>query len=177
MLKNKRDIELRRGYSISKRLVKLTRFKSFPLKLSGYLDIPLLSFVRVASSTLIRCGWVFISRRSVENCITVEKLNTLNTDLQSLLQNIKNLQKDKQGLFSLIPEATVHINLAVILARSFRTPILYYIDNHIQNRCSKKSRKIPLLESLFNKAAGLRPAIILRIHFNTGVFLWVSKNF
>ena len=79
----------RRGYSVLKRLVKLTSFKSFPLQLSGYQDISLLSFVRVASSTLIRCGWVFISARSVENCISVERLNTLNTDLQSVLQNIK----------------------------------------------------------------------------------------
>ena len=47
------------------------------------------SFVRVASSTLIRYGWVFISVRSVENCISVERLNTLNTDLQPPLQNIK----------------------------------------------------------------------------------------
>ena len=77
------------GYSILKRSVKLTRFKSFPLQLSGHQDIPLLSFVRVASSTLLRCGWVFISARSIENCISVERLNTLNTDLQSLLQNIK----------------------------------------------------------------------------------------
>ena len=81
----------RRGYSISKRLVKPTRFKSFPLQLSGHQDIPLLSFVRVASSTLIRCGWVFISARSVENCISVERLNTLSIDLQSLLQNIKKI--------------------------------------------------------------------------------------
>ena len=82
-------IVLRRGYSVSKRLVKLTRFKSFHVQLSGHQDIPLLSFVRVASLTLIRCGWVFISARSVENCISVERLNTLNTDLQSLLENIK----------------------------------------------------------------------------------------
>ena len=68
---------IRRRYRISKRLVKLTRFKHFPLQLSGHQDIPLLSFARVASSSLIRCGWVFISARSVENCISVERLNTL----------------------------------------------------------------------------------------------------
>ena len=34
-----------------------------------------------------------------------------------------NLQPAKQGLFSLIPEATVHMNFAVDLARFFRTPI------------------------------------------------------
>ena len=35
----------RRGYSVSKRLVKLTRFKRFSLQLSGHQDIPPLSFV------------------------------------------------------------------------------------------------------------------------------------
>ena len=35
----------RRGYSVSKRLVKLTRFKSLPLQLSGHQDIPPLLFV------------------------------------------------------------------------------------------------------------------------------------
>ena len=148
----------RRGYNISKRLVKLTKFKNFPLQLSEHQDIRLLSFVRVASSTLIRCGWVFISARSVKNWISVERFNTLNTDLQPLLQNIKNLQPAKQGLFSLIPEATIHINFAAFLASSFRTPILYYIDNHIQNRCSKKSHKThgKTLVLLFNKASGLQ---------------------
>ena len=129
----------------------------------------------------IRCGLVFISARSAENCISVERLNTLNTDLQSVLPNIKKLQPGKQGLFSLIPEAAVHMNFAVNLARFCRTPVLYYIDNHIQNRCSKKYRKIhwktPFLESLFNKAAGLKPAILLKRHFSTGVFLWILKIF
>ena len=87
----------------------------------------------------------------------------------------KNLQPAKPGLFSLIPEAAVHINFAVNLARFFRTPILYYIDNHIQNRCSKKSRKIhgktSLLEPLFDKAAGLRPAILLKRHFSPAILL------
>ena len=86
---NTKKVKIRRGYNVSKRLVKLTRFKRFPLQLSGYQDIPLLSFVCVASSTLMLCGWVFISARSVENCILVERLNTLNTDLQPVLQNIK----------------------------------------------------------------------------------------
>ena len=80
------------------------------------------------------------------------------------------LQQAKQGLFSLIPEVTVHINFSLNLARFFRTPIFYCIDNHMQNRCSKKSSKIhgktPLLESLFYKASGLRPAILLKRHFN-----------
>ena len=85
-----------------------------------------------------------------------------------------SLQPAKQGLFLLIQKADADMNFAVNLARIFRTPILYYIDNHTQNKCSKKSRKIhgetPLLESLFNKAAGLRPAILLKRHFSTGTF-------
>ena len=84
------------------------------------------------------------------------------------------MQPAKQGLFSQITEAAVYINFAVNLARFFRTPLLYYIDNHIQNRGSKKSRKIhgktPLLASLFNKAASLRPAILLKRNFSTGAF-------
>ena len=65
----------------------MTSFKIFPL----YQDISLLSFVPVVSSTLLRCGWVFISARPVENCISVEGLNTSNTDLQAVLQNIKKI--------------------------------------------------------------------------------------
>ena len=65
------------------------------------------------------------------------------------------MQPAKQDLLSLIPETAVHINFAVNLARFFTTPLFYYIDNHIQNRFSKKSRKVhgrtPLLESLLIK--------------------------
>ena len=35
----------RRGYSVSKRLVKLTGFNNFPLQLSGHQDKPPLSYV------------------------------------------------------------------------------------------------------------------------------------
>ena len=38
---NTKKVKIRRGYNVSKRLVKLTRFKRFPLQLSGYQDIPL----------------------------------------------------------------------------------------------------------------------------------------
>ena len=58
----------------------------------GYTSV----IICVASPTLIRCGWVFISARSVGNSISVKRLNILNTDLQSILQNIKNLQPAKQ---------------------------------------------------------------------------------
>ena len=122
-----------------------------------------------------------ISARSVENYIKIERLNTLNTDLQSVLGNIKKFAAGvKQGLFSLTPEAAVHMNSTVNFARVFRRTNINY---HIKNRCSKKSRKIhgkiPLLESLFNKAAGLRPVISLKRHFSTGVsceFWKISKN-
>ena len=33
-----------RGYRVSNRLAKLTRFQGFPLQLSGYQDLPPLSF-------------------------------------------------------------------------------------------------------------------------------------
>ena len=77
---------IRRRYSLWKKFVKLARFKSFPLQLSGNQDIPTLLFVM--RHQLQYVGWAFISARSVENCISVESLNTLNTDLQSILQNI-----------------------------------------------------------------------------------------
>ena len=88
----------------------------------------------------------------------------------------------KQGLFSLIPEAAVHMNFAVNFARFFRAFILYNIDNQMQSRCSKKSRKIhgkmPVLKSLFNKAVDLRLATLLKRHFSTGVSCeWILKYF
>ena len=152
----KRD---RRGYSVLKRLIKLTRFRSFPLQLSGYTSV-----IICVASPPFKTNW---------------KLH-LSGKVQYLKYWLK-VNSAKQGLFSLIPERAVDMSFAVNLARFFRTPVLYYIDNHIQNRCSKNYRKIrgkiPLLESLFNKAAGLRPVILLKRHFSTGVFLWILKNF
>ena len=50
----------------------------------------------------------------------------------------------------------------------------------LQNRCSEKfrniQRKIPVLESLYNKDAGLGCNFIKR-DSNTGVFLLVLRNF
>ena len=159
---NKRD---RRGYSVFKRLIKLTRSRSFPLQLSGYTSV----IICVASPPLIR--WL-----GVHQCKTSWKLH-----LSGKFQYLKYWLSAKQGLFSLIPEKNVDMSFAVNLARFFRTPVLYYIDNQIQNRCSKSYRKIhgktTLLESLFNKAAGLRPVILFKRHFSTGVFLWILKNF
>ena len=68
---------------------------------------------------------MLISAKSVEDCISVENLNTLNTDLQSILQNINKFAAGaKQGLFSLIPEAAVHMNFAVNVTEFFRTLVL-----------------------------------------------------
>ena len=122
---------------------------------------------------------MFISTRSVENWISVERLNTLNTDLIQFCKTSEKFQPAKQGLFSLIPEAAVHMNFAVNLARSFRTPILYYIDNHIQNRCFAKSTGKQLCWNLFLiklQSSGLQ---LLKRHLITGVFseFWkISEN-
>ena len=37
--------------------------------------------------------------------------------------------------------------------------------------------KTPVLGSLFNKVAGLQTAIFLKRDPNTGVFLWIFRNF
>ena len=77
---------VRRRYSISKRLVKLTRFQCYPLQVSGYQYIAPLLFLLHHQLYYVR--WVFISATSVENYISIERLNTLYSDLQSILQNI-----------------------------------------------------------------------------------------
>ena len=61
-------------------------FQDFPSQLPGYEDLPPLSFLLTYQLSYI--DWVLISAKSVEDCISMEKLNTLNTDLQSILQNI-----------------------------------------------------------------------------------------
>ena len=103
---------------------------------------------------------MLISARSVENCISVEILSSLNTAYSPFCKTSINLQPAKQGLFSLIPEAAVHMNFDVNVAELFRIPFCIPYDDQIQNRCSRKSRKIlektTMLESLFSKAAGLR---------------------
>ena len=86
-----------------------------------------------------------------------------------------NFQLAKQGLFSLIPEAAVNMNFAVNFVSFLEHLFCITYNNHIQNRCSKKSCKIhwkkTVLGSLFYKAAGLRPAALLKRHFSTGAFL------
>ena len=64
---------------------------------------------------------MLISAKSAEDCISVERLNTLNTDLQLILQPAE------QGLFSLIPEAAAQMNFAVNFVEFFRTPFSHNI--------------------------------------------------
>ena len=66
--------------------VSQAKFQSFPLQLSKYHDLLSLTFVLRYQCQYV--GWVLISARSVEECISVERLSTLNTYLQSILQNI-----------------------------------------------------------------------------------------
>ena len=88
-------ILFKHGYSVSKMLVKLTRFQCFPLQLSRYQDLAPLPFVLRYHlfSTLVGCS--SMRARSVENCITVERFNTLNTDLQPNLPNINKFEAGK----------------------------------------------------------------------------------
>ena len=72
--------------SIETESVSQTKFQSFPLHLSEYHDLPSLSFVLRYQRQCV--GWVLISARLVEKCISVERLSTLNTYLQSILENI-----------------------------------------------------------------------------------------
>ena len=90
----------RRGYSISRRIVKLTRFKSFPLQRSGHQDIPVI----ICACCVINFNTLWLS---VHQCkissrlhLQVERLNTLNTDLQSLLQNIKTFASKTSSILT-----------------------------------------------------------------------------
>ena len=51
----------------------------------------------------------------------------------------------------------------------------------LQNRCCEEfcniHRETPVLESLFNKVAGLRSATLLKENSSTGAFLWILRNF
>ena len=138
----------RRGYSVSKRLVKLTRFKISPyscLNIKIYLRYHLCCDINF--NTLVVCSSVQLT-------------------YSKFCKTSINLQPAKQGLLSLIPEAVVHMNFAVNFARFFSTLILYSIGNHIQNRCFKKSRKIHGSKYLLNELF----LLILCWNFKSSVF-------
>ena len=157
---------IRGGYSVLKRLVKLPSFQCFPLQLSGYQYIPSLSF-------LLRHQLWYISARLVGKCISLERHNILNTDLQSILQNINKFAAGQAN--------TILTNTRSICSCEFcREFCEIFWTTYFVNKCSKTSRKIhgktPVLKSLFNKAAGLRLTTILKRHFSIGVFLWIFQG-
>ena len=55
----------------------------------GHQNIPSLSFVLLLQDQRHYVGWVLISARSVENCISVEKINTSNIEVQSIIQKLR----------------------------------------------------------------------------------------
>ena len=68
-----------------------------PLPLSNFFMTPLFcpNFKNMKNPLILEemklwkdCGWLLISERSVENCISVVRLNDSDIDLQSILQNI-----------------------------------------------------------------------------------------
>ena len=132
----------------------------------------------VASSTLIRWLGFHQCKISWKLHLSGKTQYLIYYDLQSVLQNIN---KFAEGLFSLILEAAVNMNFAVNFVSFLEHLFCITCINHTHNRCSKRSCKIhwntPVLESLFNKAAGLRPATLLKRHFSTGAFLWILKSF
>ena len=71
---------------------------------------------------------MLISAKSIEDCISVERLNTLYTDLLSILQNINKFAAGQTGLFSQTAEAAVHMNFVVNFAGFFRTLFLHNIQ-------------------------------------------------
>ena len=125
---------IRRGYSISKRLVRLNRFKSFPLQLSGHQDI---TSVIICACCVINFNTLWLG---VHQCKISWKLHPsgkaqyLKYYLQSLLQKIKKSAAGETRPILTNTRSSRPVNFAVNLARFFRTPMLYYIDNHIQNR-------------------------------------------
>ena len=105
--------------------VSYTKLQSLPLQLSECHDLPLLSFVLHDQRRYVE--WVLISARSVEKCISVEKLSTLILTYRQSCKTSVNLQPATLSIFSAIPEAALHKNFAVNIARFFRTPILQNI--------------------------------------------------
>ena len=114
--------QIRRRYSVSKRLVKLTRFQDFPrscLDIKIYLRYHLCWVINF--NTLIGC----LSMQNQLKAASQWKDSIL-TYSQFCKTSI-TLQPAKQGLFSLIPEAAAHMNFAVNFVGFFRTPFLHNI--------------------------------------------------
>ena len=63
--------------------------------------------------------------KSVEDCISVERLNTLNTDLLSILQNINKFAAGQTRPILTILTNKAYMNFAVNFAGFFRTSFLH----------------------------------------------------
>ena len=81
-----------------------------------------------------------------------------------------------------ISNGKVHERKTKYMQENYSEYLLHFIPlqnqpfaDVLQNRCFYKfcniHRKTPVLESLFNKFAGLRPATLFKRYSNTGVFL------
>ena len=117
---------------------------------------------------------MLISAKSVEDCISAGKRDTF-TDLQSILQNINKFVAGQTSV-----QLFTWILLWILWDFSYHLFCITY-DKQIQNSCSKKSlktlEKTPVLESPFNRAAGLRLISFLKRQSSAGVFLLTLGNF
>ena len=137
----------RRGYSVKRRLVKLTRFQCFPLKVSGYQDIPPSSLALRSQRQCV--GWVLISVKSVANCILP------NTGLQTM----KNIDK-----FAACQTRPILTN-----TRNSHSHMLY--KTGVLKNLAKFTEK-HLWWSLFSNW----PATFWKRDSGTVVFLWILQN-
>ena len=118
--------QIRRRYSVSKRLVKLTRFQDFPrscLDIKIYLRYHLCWVINF--NTLIACSSVQSQLKTASQW--KDSIPYILTYSQ-FCKTSRNLQPAKQGLFSQTAEAAVHMNFVVNFAGFFRTPFLHNIQ-------------------------------------------------
>ena len=143
----------RRGYSVRKRLVKLLGSKVSPcscLDIKMYLRYHLCCVINF--NTLVWCSSVQDQLKTASQW--KDSIPYILTYSQFCKTSI-NLQSVKQDLFSLIPKQPFTWVLPWILQDVLEHLFRITYDNHIQNRCSGKSRKIhgktPVQEYPFNK--------------------------
>ena len=70
------------GANAAFKSVSQTKFQTLSLQLSKYHDLPSLSFVLRYQRQYI--GWVLISARPIEKSISMERLSTLQSNLQKI---------------------------------------------------------------------------------------------
>ena len=130
--------------------------KFHPLQLSGYQDLPLLSFVlryqlNMSSGWTHQCkiGW---------NLHLSGKTQYL-TDSQSIMQNTNTFAAGQTKSILTNTRSSRSHNFCCELCKFLEHLFCITCHDHLQNRCSKKPRKIhaktPVLKSLFKKAKRL----------------------